>query len=100
MAIIEKRDGKYRVSIRKKGVHISKTFNIEEDAKLFAAWKEDIIDSMSAFSPEIKEIITLDNAIDLKINQLKKQKKDRRSILAVQILKRCFSEFLNTPIHE
>lgn len=79
MASIDKHqnlDGtfKYRLQIRKKGhPEISKNFTTEEDAKLYAAWKEDIIDQINSFDPQIEELMTLGAAIDLKEKNLRER---------------------------
>lgn len=74
MASIDKRKGKdettFRVSIRRKGVEIFKSFKTEEDAKLYAFYKERLIDNMEAFEVPLGERITLTEIFDLKINSI------------------------------
>lgn len=70
---IEKRYDKngivsYRINIRRGNVDISRTFFTEEDAKLFAFYKERLIDNMKTFEVPLKERVTLRQIIELKIN--------------------------------
>jgi|HubBroStandDraft_5_1064220.scaffolds.fasta_scaffold431308_1 hypothetical protein len=74
MAKVEKRElanGKisYRVLIRKKGLEISKTFANEEDANLYATYKEDLIQNMSNFDVPINERVTLLQVVELKLQE-------------------------------
>lgn len=56
----------YKVSIRIKGTCIYKTFYNEEDANLYAKWKENLLNNMENFDVKLNEIITLNQIIDLK----------------------------------
>jgi hypothetical protein len=82
MASIDKREGKegdtFRVLIRKKGIEISKSFKNEEDAKLYAFYKERLIDNMEFFEIPLKERITLNEIVDLKRRTI--QEYDKRTI--------------------
>ena len=100
MATIEERAGKFRVQLRKKGIEIYKTFSNIEDAELFCSWKEDIIDQMEVFDPDMKDLITLENAIDLKVKTLKETGKNQRTIDDVLRMKGYFSYMLNKSICE
>lgn len=79
MAVIQKRkngDGfSYRVQIRKKGTEIYKSFITEEDAKLYAFYKERLIDNMAAFDVPLKLRVNLRQIIELKISSLDKTPK-------------------------
>ncbi len=76
MATIEKRKNgngfSFRVSIRRKGIEIYKTFKTEEDANLYAFYKERLIDNMEAFDVPLKSRVTLRQIIELKISTLDK----------------------------
>lgn len=105
MATIEKQKKKYgsisyRVRIQKKGfLEISKNFNNEEDAKLFAAWKEDIMDQIESFNPDMKELMTLGAAIDLKEIQLREKGANIKDGIAdIQRLKKQFEKFLDISL--
>lgn len=76
MATIQKINDRYRVQIRKKDIEIYSSFKNEEDAKLWAEYKEELIDNISAFDPPLKEMITLKDAIELKIEKGKETMKD------------------------
>ena len=82
MACIEKRPSKegisYRVAIRRKGTEIYKSFKTEEDAKLYAFFKERLIDNMEAFEVSLNERITLEQILDLKLESIKEY--DKRTI--------------------
>lgn len=73
MSVISKRvnskgEVAFRVSIRKKGKEIYKTFHSEEDAKLYSWWKESLIENMENFDIPIKSRVTLEDLLELKIN--------------------------------
>jgi len=101
MATIEHRENSYRVMIRKKGVEpIYRSFKTKEDAELFVAWKEDILDQMSAFNPAPKNLITLNVALELKVIQLKEKNAHPKSIGDISVLKIYFKKFLDLPLIE
>jgi hypothetical protein len=71
MASIEKRTTKsgeitYRVSIRKKGREIYKTFHDLEAGKLYAYYKENLITNMENFEVPIEKRISLNDILELK----------------------------------
>lgn len=71
----------YKVCIRKKGVEIYKTFFTEEDAKLYEFYKENLIQNMDNFDVPISERITLNQIIELKLDDLRKNKISDRYIV-------------------
>ena len=84
MASITFRDGKYRVSIRKKDQDVSKTFSNKEDAELYSKLKEDLIDQIENFNPSPEELLTLDSAIDMKVEDAEKNWLDFRTISSLK----------------
>lgn len=75
MAVIIKRENKdgstsFRVSIRTKNIEICKTFQNEEDAKLFIFFKEKLINNMSNFDIPIENRITLEQVIEMKLEEV------------------------------
>jgi DNA repair protein RadC len=100
MASIEQRGSRFRVTIRKKGITINKTFSSAESAELFAKYKEDLIDEIEAFDPPLKDMITLHQAIDLKLDIMRKELRDARSISDIEYIKNWFSEFLDKSVSE
>lgn len=75
MASIDKRPKKngeisYEVNIRRKGFEISKTFRTEEDANLYAFYKERLIDNMDNFEVNIKNRVTLKDLTELKLKNV------------------------------
>jgi len=75
MASIEKRAKKngeinYQVNIRRKGFEIYKTFRTEEDANLYAFYKERLIDNMDNFEIDIKNRVTLKDILEIKLNSV------------------------------
>lgn len=70
--IWEKQDGSksYQVDIRKKGLSIKRTFTDEEDAKLFANYKERLIDNMENFEVPLKNRVTLRSIFEIKISSV------------------------------
>lgn len=92
MATIEKRMGKdgmsFKTLIRRKGLEICKTFKTEEDAKLYAFYKEKLIDNMEAFEIPLKDRISLNEILDLKLRTI--QDYDKRTINDLMFsFKRC-----------
>lgn len=73
MASIRKEKNKngieyYRVKIRKKNNCIYKSFKCKESAEIYAAWKENLIDTMDAFDVPLKSRIRFCELVDLKCN--------------------------------
>src|SRR5258708_28344047 len=71
MASISERENKdgsitFRVSIRKKGFSFEKSFFKKEDAELYSYYKERLIDNMSNFEVPIKDMIRMDQLIEMK----------------------------------
>lgn len=57
----------FRVYIRKKDCEISKTFYNKEDAELYVFYKENLLNNMSNFEVDIKERVTLNQIMELKL---------------------------------
>ena len=100
MATFRERDGKFHVLIRKKGQSIGKAFSDKETTELYAKYKEDLIDEMEAFDVQRSKMITLESAIDLKIEQMKNDERDDKTISDIAILKKEFHDYLDLPINE
>src|ERR1700679_1545188 len=71
MACIQERpnengDVSYRVSIRKKGHIISKSFYTKEDAEIYAFYKERLIDLMENFEVPIEKRLTLQSIMNIR----------------------------------
>ena len=60
----------YRVSIRKKGQELYKTFSTEEDAKLYAWHKERLIDNMANFDVPLKDRVRFKDILTMKMDSL------------------------------
>jgi len=83
MASIDKRKNKdgsftYRVAIRKNKIEVYKSFSIEEDAKLYAFYKERLIDNMNNFEIPLKHRITLNNIFEIKLSSISNN--DKKSV--------------------
>ena len=100
MALISERSGQFRVQIRKKDINLYRTFQKESDAKLWAAYKEECIDLIEAFDPPLNEIITLQDAIELKIRKMQDENSNRKEINDYKILCKIFNKFCPLPINE
>jgi hypothetical protein len=98
MASIEERNGRYRVSIRKKGIEISQTFSNLETAKLYERYKEDIIDEMHAFDVKDKDLITIEEAIRLNIERVEKECSDSKNISDNNLWEENLRDILEQPI--
>lgn len=97
-----KNDGRknFSVSIRRKGHNITKTFSDKETAELYAKYKEALIDEMENFDVPKKDLITLDSAIECRLEELLNAKADRRTVLDVKGLRGFFPEFMNLTLSE
>ena len=99
MASIEKRDSRFRVLIRRNKTNISATFSDETTAKLFAAYKEDLIEKMAQFDVPVADLMTLRDCSVLKIADMKKKACSHRSISDVeQSVSNDFSAFCDMPM--
>lgn len=92
MAFIRKRKDKYVCEIRKKGKEMYATFHDEETAKAWGEYKERLIDELEAFNPPEEELITLYDAIDMKIASM--DELSHRSKQDVILLKETFADIL------
>ena len=97
MASIRFRDGKYRVQIRKRNIELSRTFDDLETAELWSKYKENLIDEMDAFEAPKEEMITLLDAIEMKLKS--NTSTDKKSIQDIQNIKVHFSKFLTMDMN-
>lgn len=88
------------ILIRRKGIQMSATIRDEETRKLWVAYKEDVIDQMYYFDVPLQEMITLKDAIELKVKELEKSCKDQRTVGDVKRLEVDFKEFLEIPLNK
>lgn len=98
MASIKHREGKLYVQIRKKNIDLYATFSNENDAILWARYKEEMIDLISNFDPPLKEMISLNDAIDLKIESI--QNIDKKTLNDYSNLKAFFEIFINKKLNQ
>lgn len=98
MATIKKRNNSFAVNIRKKETSIYATFQSEEDAILWAKYKEDLIDQVEAFSVPVDQLVTIEDALEMKYAE--KMKTDRKLHNQVIKLKKDFIEWLDLPIDQ
>lgn len=96
MATISEREGRFRSTIRRKDIEISSTFSNKEQAEIWSKYKEDLIDSIDSFDPPLKEMITLKDAIELKIRDA--EYKNKKDIADFKILIEFFDKFINMEI--
>ncbi|OGT44265.1 MAG: hypothetical protein A3F13_02545 [Gammaproteobacteria bacterium RIFCSPHIGHO2_12_FULL_40_19] len=88
------------ILIRRKGVQMSATIRDEKARKLWVAYKEDIIDQMYYFDVPLQDMITLKDAIELKLKELEREGKDQRTIGDVKRLEIDFKEFIEFPLNK
>jgi hypothetical protein len=100
MASIAERNGKYTVDIRKKGIDLFQTFEKKSDAELWAAYKEEMIDLIDAFDPPLNEMITLQDAIELKIRRVEEKNANKKEINDYKMLQKSFEKFCPKYINE
>lgn len=100
MPSITERSGvfKVRVSCKEKKLHA--TFHDRETAELWGYYKESLFNEINAFDVPSNELISLDDAIELKIRACIENKLDNRTIMDIRELKKLFIEFKNKPIKE
>jgi hypothetical protein len=81
------------VQIRRKDAEFTAGFREESDAKLWAWYKERLLDNMSAFSPANGEMITIGDAVDLKIQSISgPSAKDLKSLFST------YPEWMGVPL--
>lgn len=100
MATIRSKRGKYQVEIERNDVLIYKTFSSKETAELYKRYREDLEEEMKNFDIPKDKLITLDSAIDYKLELLEDAKSDPKTIGDTIGLKNYFSEFLDFPVSE
>lgn len=101
MANIRERSGRYHVEIRRKNFQsMCATFSCEEDALLWARYKEDLLDQINSFEPPKNELITLDAAIDMKLQQLTDEQATKKTIQDIVNLKTILKDHLHKSLHE
>lgn len=102
MASIKKREGRsgtsYSVQIRKKGHFLTATFSDKETAEIWIKYNEDLIDNINNFNEIPENIVTLEQAIELKKKSLIKKSCDKRTISDFDAIAQEFQEILNEPI--
>jgi hypothetical protein len=99
MATLRNRSGKFYVMIRKKGhPTLHRVFSNKEDAEIFAYWKEDILEQITNFEPPLEELITLDTAIEMKIQEATNQKLGKKTIKDIKDLKNYFANLLDQSL--
>jgi len=98
MATIRENNGRFSVLVRKRGQSHGATFDTREMAELWGQYKEEIIHNMEMFKPPEKEMILLKDAFDLKIAEMTKENKDKRSIADYHATLNLMSEYQNKEI--
>jgi hypothetical protein len=101
MSSIRKIHKGFHVKIRKKGCeYLSATFSDRETAELWGKYKEDLIDNIKAFGVPLKDMITLENAIELKVRSLLEENKKKSITNDFSSLPFIFRDFLELPLSE
>jgi hypothetical protein len=98
MATIKERKGRFSCSIRKRNGELNATFSSKETAELWARYKEDLIDEISSFNPEIEEMFTLGEAISFKEQETKDRNLDKKTQNDIYNLYREFEDVLHVPL--
>lgn len=100
MATIQEVNGRYRAIIRKKDIDISATFEERHNAELWAKYKESLIEQISNFDPPLKEMISLQDAIELKIKKINDLGCDTKTLSDYKILLKIFEKFCHKSLSE
>jgi hypothetical protein len=90
MATIQKLKDTYRVQIRRKGKCISACFKDLDIAKLWADYREDILDELKEFEPPSHELITLKVAIELKYRDMETKNMDKKTMQDILNIEKWF----------
>ena len=98
MPSICERDGRFRVQIRKRGINISSTFSDFQTAELWGLYKESLIEEIYAFEVPNEELISLADAIALKVIDLKEHNKDKKTIDDCLYCLKDFEVWIDKPI--
>lgn len=98
MATFSNRSGRWRAVIRKKNVKLFATFRDLETAKLWAQYKEDIIDEIENFDFKAEKSITLKEAYELKLKDMEEKQSSKRDIADMNLNMNNFIELLHLPI--
>lgn len=97
MATISNRKGRWRAVVRKKNKLKYATFNSKEMAEIWSRFHEELIDNMSNFEVDPEMIVTLEDAIELKIRNFQ-GKVDEKTICDFNNCKENFKEIVDKPI--
>ncbi len=98
MATFRERQGRHEAIIRKNNIKLSAVFDHLEDAKLWASYKEDLIEQIANFNPPLDKLITLGDAIKMRIDTAIGS--GTVDIADLTILYKTFEKYLKTPINE
>ncbi len=98
MASFHKRGNSIKTVIRKKNVQIIKSFNDMETAKLWAKYKEDLIDEMDAFEVPKNELIILKDALNMFYHKMESKNYDKKMQQDLRNLTKHYNNFLDFPL--
>lgn len=91
-------NGKFNAKINIKGIDILGTFSSEQLATLWINYQKDLIEDMNSFNEKAENIITFEQAVDLKTQSIKNRELDKRTLLDFESIKNEFPEIMNLPI--
>lgn len=94
----DKERNSWRVNVRVKGYSDYASFKDENTAQLWGEYKEDLFNKMANFNPPPKELISVHDAFDMKIESLERDGKDSKHIKDYRFLKDLLRRFWELPI--
>ena len=91
----------FNVRIRIKGFNYTEaTFNNKSDAILWVKYKEDLLNAIREFEPKNEELVTLETAINLKLQDAIKNNLSANTINALRCLGSHFADIINLSLSE
>lgn len=91
---------KHEATVEIDGKEYKASFDDEETARLWIAFKKKVSNEMKAFSFQLDKNMTLKEAIEIKLKDLEKIKSDSRAIGDVKICLHYFKDWLDLPINQ
>ncbi len=100
MGSLRKTEYGYRAQVRKNRINLSASFSDKETAEIWIKYQEDLIDEMKHFQVPSEKLLTLEQACELKKNQLTEKDASFRSFGDIEIVKQEFKDLLPLGLSE
>ncbi len=100
MATIKETNGRFSVKVRKNHTNIGRTFGDLETAQLWGKYKESLTEEIAAFEVGSNKLLTVKDAIELKVTDCINQGLAERSVQDIKNLQYDFSLLVEKNICE